>query len=186
MTAKSESMMARTPWYYQQSRIFTAIQESIAAEYDTIDADDTDLQLQFRVQTATWGLKYWEKEWGITTVESDSYEIRRSRIMAAMRGLGNFGADLIENVCAAFINGDVRVKFLIPKHVMVIKFVGKRGIPPNLDDLKAIVDNLVHAHLGVEYQFTYLIWDELDAQLLTWSQLDAVGLTWNDITTWAP
>ncbi|MNJ78365.1 hypothetical protein D3C77_761030 [compost metagenome] len=38
-----------------------------------------------------------------------------------------------------------------------IKFIDTLGIPPNLDDLKAVIEEVKPAHMKVEYEFSYLL-----------------------------
>lgn len=180
MTLTAERMVNSAPNYYQYSNVYLTIQQAQGDEYDSLEARNQDLRNQLYIVKATWGLKYWEQVLGITTIEADGYLVRRSRVLSKWRGLGNFNAALIKIICEAFTNGDVEVAIDIPGQTVLISFVGMRGIPENLDDLKIQVENLVHAHLGTQYILTYLTWDELDLVNKTWDQWDALNLTWNE------
>lgn len=174
-------MIDSAPIYYQFSGVFRQIQRAQASEYYTLEEKNEDLRTQLYIQTATWGLKYWEEIFGIRTIESDSYPIRRSRVLSRRRGLGQFSANLVKTVCEAYSNGEVTVNVDSDvNNVINITFVGARGIPPNLDDLKEIVADIVHAHLGAVYNFTYLPWSEFDSYNKTWNQWDALNLIWDD------
>jgi len=179
-------MINSAPDYYQNSAIYTGIQESIAAEFETVGVNNYDIHAQHDPSTATWGLRYWEETLGIATVLTDSYPIRRSRVLAKWRSIGNFSAALIESLGEAFTNGDVAVVMDVPTSTVKITFIGKRGIPPNLDDLKASIDNVMHAHLDTAYFFTYLIYSELAAWGGTYAELAALGMTYAELITWKP
>lgn len=43
---------------------------------------------QLQLDTATWGLKYWEETLGIAVEEEKAPEFRRSRIRSKLRGAG--------------------------------------------------------------------------------------------------
>lgn len=164
MSERSERMLSMVPDYYQQSLVFEKIQTAIADDYDLLEVADQDLNDQFYILKATWGLKYWEAALGILVVLSDAYDIRRSRVLSGWRSLASqFSAALIERVCEAFTNGDVSVSMDIPNGVVKIQFIGALGVPPNIDDLKAQIDNIIHAHLGTEYQYRYITYDQLTA-----------------------
>lgn len=186
MTERVERMVQSAPIYYQHSAVYEAIQAAKASEYDTLEANEEDLRKQLPIVTATWGLRYWEELLKIPIVTTDSYDIRRSRVLSKWRGYGQFSAKLIKDVCEAFTGGEVAVALDTAAQSITVTFVGKKGIPENLDDLKAAVDNVVHAHLGTTYVFTYLTWDALDAANLTWDQLDALGLTWDQLEVYTP
>jgi hypothetical protein len=74
----------------------------------------------------------------------------------------------------------------IPNYNIIITFVGRRGIPPNLPDVVNAIEEVIHAHIGYEMRFTYLIWNELDSQKLTWNALDAKNWTWTQFEKWRP
>lgn len=64
---------------------------------------------QLCVNTATWGLQYWEKTLGIPVEQGKDLEYRRSRIRSKLRGSGVTTVALIESVAESFSNGDVAV-----------------------------------------------------------------------------
>jgi hypothetical protein len=186
VSERSQRMVDSAPDYYQYSNTYGEIQGAIAEDLNGVDLNNEDIKKQLRILTATWGLKYWEFRLGIPINEADSYEVRRSRVLSKWRSPGNFSADLIRSVAEAFSGGEVEVRVDIPAYQVYIKFVGARGIPENLDDLKAQIENIIHAHLGTEYEFTYLRYSELDAANKTWSQIDALNMTWEEFETWKP
>ncbi|MCX7614756.1 MAG: YmfQ family protein, partial [Clostridiales bacterium] len=104
--------------------------------------------------SATWGLVLWEKALGIDTDVSKSNEYRRTRIMSKLRGSGTTTADMIKNVAESFSNGIVDVIEHPEQYSFDIKFVGTLGIPPNMDDLTAAVEEIKPAHLA--YTFVYI------------------------------
>lgn len=180
---RAERMIDSAPDYLQYSDGYREIQEAIAADLDLVAENNEDIAAQRRIMTATWGLRYWEEKVGLPVNLKDSYDIRRSRVLAKWRGVGQFRASLIERVAEAFSGGDVDVTVDIPNYLVIVTFVGKLGIPPNLDDLKAQIANIIHAHLGVEYRFTYNTYDVVKAAFATYDDLLATGLTYNDLPT---
>lgn len=182
-SVRTQRMIDSAPGYYQYSQIYAAIQAAQANEYDSQEAKNADLQKQLYTTKATWGLKYWEEALGIPINESDSYDIRRSRVLSKWRGKGNFSAAMIKNMAEAYSNGEVEVTIDAANYLVTVKFIGARGIPENLEDLKAAVSNIIHAHLGLEWKFSYLTWNELDAAGYIWDTLDAVGYTWDVFET---
>jgi len=175
MTVTADRMINSAPYYYQYSEVYKAIQQAQADEYDSVEEKNEDLRKQLYILTATWGLKYWEQALGITTVETDSYEIRRSRVLSKWRGFGNFSATLVKSVCEAYTNGEVDVTIDIPNYEITIQFVSNIGVPPNLWDLQTLIDNIVHAHLGVVYKLRYLTITKVEA--LTIDEVQARQLT---------
>lgn len=152
----------------------------VADLWSTLD----DILKQFYVETATeWGLALWEQMLGIESYAGKPLDQRRSRIISKLRGMGTVTINLIKNVAESYDGGTVEVTEQPELYQITITFVDTRGVPPNIEDLKEAIEEIIPAHLGVVYQYRYLIWDELDALNLTWDELDALNLTWDEFET---
>jgi hypothetical protein len=147
-------MIDSAPKYYETSVIYEQIQQAQADEYDAQEAKDMDLQAQLNASTATWGLKYWEEALGIPVNEAATYEARRGRVIAKLIGPGNFSAKNLKAVAAGY-GEDIRVNINPSTFTVTVTF--QRGIPVFLEEYKDLVENIVHAHLGVEYKFEWHI-----------------------------
>lgn len=157
--------------------IFKSIYDTQQSEIDNLNNAVDDIVNQCFVETATWGLRYWEEMLAITTDETKAYEFRRSVIKAKLRGAGTITVSLIKNVAESFSNSEVEVFENVQPYTFEIKFTGPKGIPPNLDDLKNSINDIKPAHLAVTYSFTYNTWSMVsnkkwaDVSNKTWSQL---------------
>ncbi|ADQ06521.1 hypothetical protein Calhy_0784 [Caldicellulosiruptor hydrothermalis 108] len=169
------------PEFLLQSKIFQTVYNIENDELTSVENAINDILNQCFIDTATWGLKYWEQLLNIPVDENKPADYRRSVIKSKIRGAGTITVSLIKTVAEAYSNGEVEVTENVAPYTFEVKFVGTRGIPPNLDDLKNIINEIKPAHLAVTYTFTYLIWDELDSKNLTWDQFDALGLTWDEL-----
>ncbi len=167
------------PELYAASPETADLQKAFGQEIAVAQAARDDFMLQLNMDTATWGLSLWEALYGIKSDISKSYEYRRTRIISKMRGAGTTTAALIKNVAESFSNGDVEIIEVAAQHRFDVKFVGTLGIPPNMDDLTAAIEQIKPAHLAYAYIFIYMIWDVLDAQAITFTQLDALNVDWD-------
>lgn len=167
------------PDFYFTSEEVKAIQGGIEVEIKGLQAAQEDLLNQLFVDTATWGLKYWERYVGLQVDISKPYDFRRSRIKSRLRGKGTTTIQMIKNVAESFSNGEVDIIEDYANYSFIIKFVGTRGIPPNMNDLKNTIEEIKPAHLGFVYEFTYTVWNEVKA--LTWGQIKTG--TWEDLKT---
>lgn len=129
------------------------------------------------METATWGLKYWEQTLGIPVDEAKELDYRRSRIKSRLRGAGVTTVALIQNVAESFSNGAVAVTEYPAQCRLEIKFVGTIGIPPNMDDLTQTLRDILPAHLEWAYVFVFNTWATAGA--LTWEQ--AKAFTWKQL-----
>lgn len=174
------------PKYYSDSGLVENILEREAEEFILVHTHIQDILNQFFVDTATWGLAKWEEICGISIDVSKPVEQRRSVIKSKLRGAGTITIAVIKNVVDSFQNGEVTVEENFGNYEVIVTFVGKRGIPPNLDDVNKALREIVPAHLHLLFRFTYLTWEELDTANLTWDQLDALNKAWDDLEVWKP
>ena len=147
-------MVDSSPSEFENSQLYTDLLNAQAEEYDAQLEKDADLEAQLTVATATWGLKYWEAAFGITTNENDSYQVRRGKVTAKRIGAGNFSAKHLYALAAGY--GDpIRVSIDVSTYTITVTFMN--GIPSYLEEYKDAVENIIHAHLGTEYKFEYYI-----------------------------
>lgn len=175
------SLIDLLPHNFKGSAEVVELQDAFNTQDEAIAAAKEDFFKQLDVNTATWGLNFWEKTYGLKTDITKSYSYRRSRILSKMRGQGTTTKAMIKNTAESFSNGEVDIIEDNSIYTFTVKFIGTRGIPPNLDDLKNAVEEIKPAHLAVVYLFTYLIWDEFDAYNNTWNQWDDMNLMWNEL-----
>ena len=140
-----------------------------------------DLELTLRQlwpQTASsWGLELWETAYGIPVDVSKDLDFRRTRLLSKLRGQGTPTAELIRSVAASFANGQVDVVEHNDQYYFVVKFVSVMGVPPNIDDLTAAINEIKPAHLSLVYEYLFRQWGLLNPY--TWGQL--ATRTWKDL-----
>jgi len=177
-------MMALLPTLYEEVYEMRAIMAAEGPEFDDLKAVVADVIRQWFVETATWGLNRWEAEFGITPLAGQPLDQRRAVIRSRIRGTGTVTIRMIKRLAEAYDGGTVEVTNDSAAYTFTVHFVDTRGVPPNLDDLKAAIELIKPAHLAVEYEFSYLTWNELNAKNLTWDQFDAADLTWDELEVW--
>lgn len=189
-------MLGYLPPYYDASKVMRAILQAQGSELDKFRYALDDILAQFFVETATWGLDTWERELGIPKIAGKPDAERRSNIIAKLRGIGTVTIATIKNVAESFFGGRVEVTDRqtaytydvyrdIPNdpYTFTIFFADIYGVPPNIDDLKRVIEEIKPAHLAVVYKYNYLIWATLDNQALTWDALDLKALSWAEFET---
>lgn len=161
---------------YEISRVMRADMNTKGAELDHFYKALDETLDQFFVRTATWGLERWEFELGIATDLTKPIEQRRAVVESKLRGSGKFSGRLVKNVAEAYDGGTVDVTFQPSEWSFTITFIDTIGIPPNLDDLKAVIEEIKPAHLAVEYEFSYLLIRDIH-NVMTLNQLETIKLS---------
>ncbi len=151
------------PDFYANSSQVLEIQGAFEHWSEALSAAKEDLFLQFNVESATWGLTIWEKALGLEIDVTKPYGYRRTRIMSKLRGSGTTTKAMINNVAESFSNGVVTVLEHSSENRFEIKFTGTLGIPPNMDDLTAALEEIKPAHLAYSYVYVYRLHSQLSA-----------------------
>ena len=125
------------------------------------------------------GLDLWESLFANTPVHY-STELRREAIAALLRiGGDSFTLDAINDT----ISG-CGIKALVQEkerfgYVRVI-FPEVAGFPPEFDQIRKIILDIIPCHLEVEFYFRYLTWAECHAFGYTWSVVHRNQWTWHE------
>ena len=64
---------------------------------------------------------------------------------------------------------------------VTVWFPSVRGIPAAFDRVREIVEDILPAHVEVEYRFWYQTWGELDSYGLTWRAVEQQAMTWRQL-----
>lgn len=161
--------------FQRNSGVYQSLFDSENTQFDTRNSNIIDLQNQMDVDTATWGLSYYESDYNITPGANDTYDERRSVIKAKMRGVGKVDADLIKNVADSFTNGNVDVSF--SNSTITVTFTSIVGTPPNESQFKLAIDEIKPCHLAIVYVYLYNKWSVIANY--TWSHIDTY--TWEQV-----
>ena len=171
-------LMKYLPLYYnRKDGLVKSIQHAYGLEIARILYRLEDVKKQFFIDTATWGLVWYERDLGIETDILKPEQFRREKVKAMLRGRGTITKELIKNTARAFAGAEVEVFEYNSELSFVIKFFGVLGIPKNLSDLIEIIDMIKPAHLLYSFEYTYTWWNSLKE--LTWNEANT--MTWDEI-----
>lgn len=105
-------MIKTLPLFVRKSKVFNEIFNSEDKQIANLELSNEDVEQQMSVDTATWGLKIFEKELDIKTDTTKSYRERRDKIKSKMRSMvGKVDAELIKTIAETYIDGQVGVLF---------------------------------------------------------------------------
>ena len=143
------------PSFYHDSDFIKAYMSSQSIEHSLVKESIEDLVNNLYVNTATWGLDYFEEELGLEIDKSKTYEERRERIKAKKRGNGTTTIKMIKDTALAFDCGEVEITEMYNDYMFKLKFVSEKGRPKNLDDFKSAIDEIKPAHLAYILEFMF-------------------------------
>lgn len=170
-------LMLQLPDFYR-SVPFAELQR-VLGEMVRRAGEDVDFTMaQLWPQTASgWGLAMWETAYGIPVDVTKDLEYRRTRLLSKLRGQGVPTISLVRAVAASFANGEVEVIEHNDQYYFVVKFVSILGVPPNIDDLTAAINEIKPAHFNFVYEYIFRQWGLF--KTYTWGALES--RTWKDL-----
>lgn len=154
ISERTEGMVDSSADYYQESVLFFDIMNAKALGYDLVNEKIDSLALQLSPLTATWGLIYWEASVALPMQPDVDYELRRPKVLARLQNYENFGAPMIHRIAEGY---GQKIRVYIDPAESLVTVVFQRGVPTFLESFQEAVDNIIHAHLGTEYKFEYII-----------------------------
>lgn len=175
------AMLNYLPWYERESKVFNSILDAYDKEFRGIEQSVDLVKRNMFLDTAVEALDMHERDLGIDIIKTLSYRQRREQILSRnMANLEQTTEETIKSVAKAYSNGEVEVNPTLTAGLYEIKFVGTKGIPDNLDGLKAALAIIIPAHLGIKYTFVYNPWEIL--KNITWG--DCLPKTWDSLRVW--
>ena len=172
------NLITLLPDYYRNNKTMEELQSILSADINNLASSLNKTIDQCFINTATSLLSRYEKIYGIQVDVNKSNEFRRERIRAKIRGSGTVTKELIKNVAQAFSGGEVEVIEDSSNYNFIIRFIGIRGIPKNMQGLINAIEEIKPAHLGYSFKYTYTTWDFIEKNLI-WN--DVKSQTWDDL-----
>ena len=147
------SLINKLPSFYDND-ITKPIQDSFSVEANSINDEVENTLNQFYVDSATFGLDYWEKMLGISKNNND-IQTRRENIKAKMRSRGTTSIEVIKNICEAYSNGIVEINVDHNNYSFEIVFISTIGVPLSFEELDRVINEIKPCHLAHSYKFNY-------------------------------
>lgn len=156
----------------------TLAKNIVAAIGDCMDMVDTEneqiIKDMFISTCSLERLKEYEKEAGITPTSGQSEDDRRSAVIARWRSEGKCDIELLRITANSWKYGKTNIDFVDDK--IQISFNDK-GVPTDLDGLKAAIEEAKPAHIDTVYIFVYTTWNEVKTKM--WNEVKT--LTWDEL-----
>lgn len=159
------------PDFVTEKKEMSEIYRSQGYEAGYLECVLKDMEDQCYIPTATWNLERWETVFDINSNLNLTYEQRREILFAKIRGQGTTTVQMIKETAAAFSGGEVDVIEDNPSSRFIVRFIGIKGIPRNMQGFISMLEEIKPAHLAYDFEYRYTIWSEL------------VGYTWNELSS---
>ena len=146
-------LINKLPYIYDNNTTRPII-EAEEIEAKILHKEIADVLSQMFVETATWGLKYWEKLLQLPTINSKSYEERRSIILTKMRGSKTTTVEVVKQLAYSFFDVEnVTVEEDNAHYIFNLTLENAKFESSNFSDLINAIELYKPAHLN--YSFTF-------------------------------
>ena len=171
-------MLEKMPGYYRKSKVMTELCKSIENEFERLKQETILTENQFFVILSDRDIKNHEEDVGLVPDTSADIETRRGRVLSKLRGTGTVTKTMMKNVAASFVNGDIEIIEYPSEYCFAVKFTSKTGVPYNIADIQAMIEEIKPAHLAVEYIFTYRLWQDILDEIQIWTTAKNYSWEW--------
>lgn len=171
-------MLEKMPGYYRKSKVMNDLIHSIENEFERLKQETILTENQFFVILSDRGIKNHEEDVGLVPDTSADIETRRGRVLSKLRGTGTVTKTMMKNVAASFVNGDIEIIEYPSEYCFAVKFTSKTGVPYNIADIQAMIEEIKPAHLAVEYIFTYRLWQDILDEIQIWTTAKNYSWEW--------
>ncbi|MTV47771.1 DUF2313 domain-containing protein [Heliobacillus mobilis] len=144
-------LMRYLPHHYSESRVMRGLQGAVSCDLEGAKSRTKDIFAQYFLETATWGLKYWEQFAGLPIREDLPSDQRRSRIIAKLTFQPTMTKKVMESIVDAFlISGKSHIEEFPERYAIKIFLPSDEGF---FRDLIHAVDEAKPAHIDVGWSF---------------------------------
>lgn len=166
------------PGYYRKSKVMNDLIHAIENKFERLKQETILTENQFFVILSDRDIKNHEEDVGLVPDTSADIETRRSRVLSKLRGTGTVTKTMMKNVAASFVNGDIEIIEYPSEYCFAVKFTSKTGVPYNIADIQAMIEEIKPAHLAVEYIFTYRLWQDILDEIQIWTAAKNYSWEW--------
>lgn len=166
-----DDAITNLPGAYRADPWVAALLRSITGKDESLRADAWENAAQMFLDSLTFHLPTEEKLVGILPKATSTVEERKNILSAKWRSsTGKCDLEMIRGICGAWYEVDVEYD----GNALDIRFISIIGVPPALDALLAVVQEVCPAHIPIGYTIRYRRWREVKPML--WG--DLIEDTW--------
>ncbi|MGM9936404.1 MAG: putative phage tail protein [Candidatus Ornithomonoglobus sp.] len=168
-------MINRLPGYYRKSKVLADLYFVIKNMLDkaALNIDTQSLRLFI---TTTDEFTRHESDVGLSSID-DTDENRKSRVITRLQGNNVLTLAELETLISNYEPTGCTIDENFADYTVYITFSGRKGIPENIELIKAAVEEVKPAHLKIEYVYCENTWTDISEQFGAWGNISE-NMTW--------
>lgn len=169
-------MINRLPGYYRKSKVISDLYAAIKNILDKTAADIDAESLRLFITETDEFTKH-EADVGLLPID-DIPENTRSRVIARLQGNNVLTLAELETLISNYEPTGCAIDENFADYTVYITFSGRKGIPDNIELIKAAVEEVKPAHLKIEYVYCENTWTDISEQFGAWGSISK-DMTWD-------
>ena len=145
-------LIDKLPFFYEECPKTNTIQDGLDIEINNLYSKVEGTINQLYVNSATWGLREWEKFAGIKKTDG-TIEQRRSRVASKLKAKGTTTLEVMKSLCKSY-SEDIRVAEIYNEYKILLELIISKedDIPKtyNFADMNEAIWEIKPAHLAHE------------------------------------
>lgn len=178
---KSEILKKQVPDFVSGTEVMNDIYNAQGSELDKLVVYNEDVLKQLFVETATWGLSFWEEFFGLPILINQDVKMRRAKIKAHFASFGTVNKTTINRIAKdfGFSHVDI-VEDYAPYIVKLIFDNSASGDEININELIATLRKMCPAHIDFMYIFLFKSWKDIQDSQMDFDLM--MSYQWRDFT----
>ena len=158
--------------------------EALGEAFDLVDQALEEVHREICLTTA--------EDWGLEQVAAlfrrrppaATIKTMREALAALLRiGGDSFTLEAINDTISG-CGVNARVEETGQAGTVEVSFPQVPGIPPNFEEIRVIIEDILPAHLVIEYHYWYLTWQQLEQKFSCWQDIEDKAFTWYGLETY--
>lgn len=150
---------------------------------DGVDAGQEELAREADLTTAEdWGLERVASLFMRRPVASTAKRMRTALAALLRIGGDSFTVEAINDTISG-CGVHARVDETDTPGTVEVYFPNIPGIPEGFEEISKIIEDILPAHLLIQYIYWYITWEELERKISCWQDIEDRQLTWRQLET---
>lgn len=158
----------------------------LEAQGQALDGVETELDELVREADLTtaedWGLKQAASLFTRRPVAADAKRMRTALAALLRIGGDSFTLEAINDTISG-CGVHARVDETDTPGMVEVSFPDIPGIPEGFEEISRIIEDILPAHLLIQYVYWYITWEELERKISCWQDIEDRALTWKQLET---